>query len=348
MRHKLCKRLFKFWRQRATEGKLPELREFFDEADLNFRKAGVIIVREAGDIFYDFCGDEVMAALGADILGQSMTFCYPEKFKALQLESANICFDQQVGLDRFSRFSFGHRHKDVEWLLLPARDAIGDRVVLVGMSATFVEHDAMDALATGSDLVERIIAQDYLSLGKGVQFDQLSRQSWAVLDAMGASMSVDGVPVPRSTTAMGGDAAYAARKASLAKVLAVANPAEFAMQASKLGKLYNFHQVETFGQALEILKKDRVDVLIVDERIEGGVGLDLIQVTQDQEEAPACVLMLSPRQGAEDTTIKTENGLVHLLVKPLGDFALRKAIDDAGDYVHARQKDRFYEEGGTP
>ncbi len=344
MRHKLCKRMFKFWRQHAVSGKLPELREFFEETELNFRKAGVIIVREAGDVFYDFCGDEVMEVLGADILGQSMTFCYPEKFKALQLESADICFDQQVGLDRYSRFWFGHRHKDVEWLLLPARDAIGDRIVLVGMSATFVEHDELDVLAAGSDLVERIIAQDYLALGKEVQLGHLSRQSWAVLDAMGASVSVDGEPVPRSAMAMGGEAAYAARKASLAKVLAVASRQEFSGHASKLSKLYNFHQVETFGEALAVLEKDRVDVLIADERIEGGVGLDLIQIVQNQKEAAACVLLLTPRAGAEDATIRTENGFVHLLVKPAGDFALRKAIDDAGIFVRTRQKTRFYEE----
>ncbi len=235
MRHEHCKRLFDFWISRCEADRLPDLQSFFSEPTLKFRERGVVIIREAGDIFYDFCGDGVMQILGADILGKSMTFCYSEKFKALQLECVGICFEQHVGMDRYSRFWFGHRHKDVEWLLLPAWDEIGNRTVLVGMSATFVEPDALDALAQGSDLIERIIAQDYLSCGKEVDLDGLSRTSWAVLDAMGADMTVDGVAVPRSKVAIGGEAAYAARKTTAASVLAVTTSESFGRHAARLG-----------------------------------------------------------------------------------------------------------------
>ncbi|WP_262693016.1 hypothetical protein [Kordiimonas aestuarii] len=343
MRHKLCKQLFEFWQARYASGKLPDLQAFFDEASLKFHDRGVVIVREAGDIFYDYCGDEILKALGADILGQSMAFCYSENFKVLQLESAAVCFDQHVGLDRYSRFWFGHRHKDVEWLLLPARDTIGRRIVLVGMSATFVEHDTLDALAAGSDLIERIIAQDYLTLGKAIDLDGIGRASWAMLDAMGADVTVNGQPVRRSNVAIGGEAAYAARKASVASVLAVVDRNSFEGSAKMLEGLYSFRRVETFGDALAVLRKDRVDVLVLNEHVEGGLGIDLVKYVQDGEEDAACVLLLEPREGAEDTVVKTDQGLVYCLVKPVGDFALRKAVDDASKFVTSRQKKRFYD-----
>ena len=348
MRHEQCKKLFDLWCANREAGKLPDLQAFFTAPDLQFREHGVVIVRESGDIFFDFCGEGVMQALGADILGKSMTFCYSEKFKALQLESVGICFDQHVGVDRYSRFWFGHRHKDVEWLLLPAKDGIGGRTVLVGMSATFVEPDSMDALAQGSDLIERIFAQDYLADGGDVDFAPLSRTSWAMLDAMGAEMTVDGVPVPRSKVAIGGEAAYAAKKTASASVLAVTTSESFAAHAAKLHGLYKLRLVESLADAQAILEKDRVDVLLTAERIDGGLGLDLIRDVQNRGDDTGCVLMLEPRNGAVDTAVQTERGLVYCLVKPLGDFALRKAIDDAARFVVKRQKKRFYDEAGKP
>ncbi|WP_020400566.1 hypothetical protein [Kordiimonas gwangyangensis] len=344
MRHEQCKKLFDFWCANREADTLPDLKAFFAGPDLQFREHGVVIVRESGDIFYDFCGEGVMQALGADILGKSMTFCYSEKFKALQLECVGICFDQRVGVDRYSRFWFGHRHKDVEWLLLPALDSIGDRTVLVGMSATFVEPDSMDALAKGSDLIERIFAQDYLADGGEVDFAPLSRTSWAMLDAMGAEITVDGVPVPRSKVAIGGEAAYAAKRTATASVLAVTASESFSTHAAKLGGLYKFRQVASFEDAQAILAKDKVDVLLTGERVQGGLGLDLIRDVQNRGDDTGCVLMLEPRAGAVDTAVQTERGLVYCLVKPLGDFALRKAIDDAVKFVEKRQKKRFYDQ----
>ena len=348
MRHKHCKRLYKFWQSRSTSGDLPELQDFFGEAAPGFREHGVVIVREAGDVFFDYCGDDVLKALGADILGQSMTFCYSEKFKALQLESASICFDQHVGLDRYSRFWFGHRHKDVEWLMLPVRDNIGDRIVLIGMAATFVEHDTLDALVVGSDMIERVIAQDYLASATEIDFGGISRKSWAMLDAMGADVTVNGVPVKRSSASFGGEAAYAARKASVATVLAVTERESFLRTAEELRGRYSFKLVETVGEAISVLRKDRVDVLLVDERVRGGTGLDIIKEAQDRGEDTACVLMLEPRHAAQDTVVRTERGLVYCLVKPVGEFALRKALDDAGKYVTSRQKKRFYDTQVSP
>jgi hypothetical protein len=344
MRHEHCKKLFDFWRSRCREDTLPDLAAFFLEPSLNFKARGVVILREAGDIFYDYCGDEVLKVLGPDILGKSMTSVYSEKFKALQLESVGICFDQRVGVDRYSRFWFGHRHKDVEWLLLPAWDDVGNRTVLVGMSATFVAPDALDALAAGSDLIERIIAQDYLSPGRDVDLGSFSRTSWAVLEAMGAEITVNGDTAVRSKVAIGGEAAYAARKTATASILAVTDLDAFTVHAGKLAGLYKFRQVESLEDARTILEKDRVDVMLVSERIEGGLGLDLIRDVQNRGGDTGCVLMLEPRDGATDTAVQTERGLVYCLVKPVGDFALRKAIDDAARFIAKKQKKRFYGE----
>ncbi|WP_417450468.1 hypothetical protein [Kordiimonas sp.] len=347
MRHKHCQRLFEFWQSRLSSGVLPDVGDFFSEPTLEFSDRGVVIVREAGDIFYDYCGERLLEALGADILGQSMTFFYSDKFKALQIESASVCFDQHVGLHRYSRFWFGHRHKDVEWLLLPARDSIGNRTVLVGMAATFVKHDELDKLVHGSDLVERIIAQDYLSAAAEVKFDVISRSSWAMLDAMGADVTVNGSKVARKKVAIGGDAAYAARKASAANVLGVADANEFARSAQTLRGLYSFRLLETYGDALAVLQTDRVDVLVVDERVRGGMGVDLIKYAMDQKIDLAAVLLVEPREGAKDTVVEVGNSLVHCLVKPIGDFALRNAIDNASEFVSKRQKMLFYNTAET-
>ncbi len=86
-------------------------------------------------------------------------------------------------------------------------------------------------------------------------------------------------------------------------------------------------------------------MLITGEHVEGGLGLDLIRHVQNRGDDTGCVLMLEPRDGAKDTAVQTERGLVHCLVKPLGEFALRKAIDDAARFVTKRQKKRFYYDG---
>jgi DNA-binding NtrC family response regulator len=161
---------------------------------------------------------------------------------------------------------------------------------------------------------------------------------------MGAEITVNGMAVTRSKVAIGGEAAYAARKTATASILAVTDLGSFAAHVGRLRGLYKFRQVESLESARAILEKDRVDVMLVSERVDGDLGLDLIRDVQNRGGDTGCVLMLEPREGATDTAVQTERGLVYCLVKPVGDFALRKAIDDAARFIAKKQKKRFYGE----
>lgn len=340
MQHQLSKDFYQYWESRRHVHGLPRLVEFTPAKLAEYDDCGFIFTLKNGDIVISHLGEKNRAVLSDDLVDRPITDLYPPALKAMQMALLMPCIQQKVGLLRRSRLWFGHRHKDVEWLFLPVYDQDNEEVAIVGLAVTFVERHEQDEVAVGSPMVERIITQNYLTQGKDFDPSAIDSHSWAVLDAMGARVRVSGHELQHDDRGIAGDAGLMAAKVARPNVLAVAQKQELGSVAERLGGRYNLRLVDTFEDARSILRSDMIDILVTTETVEDGCGLDLIHEAQSLSAFTACVMMLDRRAEAQDTRVEEDGSLVHCLVKPVGEFALRQALDDAGTHVDkARQRD---------
>ena len=333
MQHELCKQFLQYWKDSQPDDGLPELTAFSAGMLDVFDESGVTFRLDKGDIVFDYLGAGNMEVLAQDVIGRPYTDLFPYALQPLQMALVMPCFQQKVGMVRLSRVWFGHRHKDVEWILLPVIDPATSEVVLVGISNTFVEFDPRDSVEVGSTVVERIIQQNFLSLGQTVDLSVIDSHGWAVLDTMGARVAVDNECAGHAGRGIVGEAGLVATKIAHASVLAVASPSDFGQFLARFGARYNLKMVTTPEEAQEILAKDMIDVLVVTESIGSGRGLALMETAQKLNPFTACVMLLDQREKAEDTKVVVDGKFVQCLVKPVGEFALRQALDDANKHV---------------
>jgi hypothetical protein len=341
MQHKHSKTLLKYWDQAKGEKDLPSLQSFSPEVLAGFDECGVIFKLKAGEIILDYVGARNIAVLTSNLQGRPITDLFSHALKPLQMSLIMPCFQQKAGLVRTSRVWYGHRHKDVEWVLLPVWDETEEQVALVGLAVTFVPFDERDHVAVGSSMVERIIRQNFLSFQRDISLSVIDSHSWAVLDTMGAKICIDNEEVFEIGHGITGDAGLAANKVAHANVLAVAQASDFGRILSRLGARYNLKVVETLGEAREILRKDMIDVLVTTETVNDVGGLALIEEAQQTSAFTACVMMLDPRESAIDTQIVENGHFVQCLVKPVGEFALRKAVDEGNSHVSQSRQDNL-------
>jgi len=340
VQHGLCKKLFQYWEDQRQGEALPSLSAFSPEVLPAFGECGLVFRLKHGDIILEYTGTWNAQVLTSNLVGRPFTDLFPHALKPLQMSLFMPCLKQNIGMVRMSRVWFGHRHKDVEWLLLPVCDDETGETVLVGFSVTFVDFDERDYVTVGSAMVERIMWHNFLSLGRDVDLSVIDSHSWAVLDTMGAQIGVDGEPVSHAAAGIVGAAGLVATKVAHANVLAVAHPSDFGSILARLGARYNLKMVGTFEEARAILRADMVDVLVTTETVDDVTGLALIQEAQAVSAFTACVMMLDHRNEAGDTRLVEGNKFVQCLVKPVGEFALRKALDDANEHVvQHRQRD---------
>ncbi len=340
MQHRLSKDFFQYWKNQLPGEGLPHLSDFTPEKLAEFDECGLILSLQHGDIKIDYLGERNEAVLSADLLGRPITDLFPPALKAMQMALLMPCILQKVGLIRRSRIWFGHRHKDVEWLFLPVVSDEDGPVAIVGLAVTFVDSDERDEVVVGSPMVERIVTQNYVSLGNQVNISGFDSHSRAVLDAMGTKTMIDGHEVPSDDRGIAGEAGMVAAKASRPNVLAVVDPSDIGNVSERLGGRYNLRTVASFDEARAILRSDMIDILVTAESSGHGAGLDLINDAQGISAFTACVVMLDRRAEAKDARVEENGSLTHHLVKPVGEFALRQALDDAGKHVdRARRED---------
>lgn len=318
---------------------LPRLSEFSPEKLAEFDECGLIFKVQRGDLIVDYIGAKNRAVLSSDLRGRPITDMFPPALKATQMALLMPCVRQKVGVVRRSRLWYGHRHKDVEWLFLPVLDEETADVAVVGLSVTFVDRDERDEVEVGSPMIERIVAQNYLTFDRDIDVSVIDSHSWAVLDSMGALVTVEGKEVLHDDRGIAGDAGLVAAKVARPNVLAVTNQNDIGNVSDRLGGRYNLRVVDTFEEAQDILRKDMIDILVTAETLGEASGLELIQEAQKISAFTACVMMLDRREEAEDTRVEKDGSLVHCLVKPVGEFALRRALDDAGEYVDKARKE---------
>jgi len=340
VQHTLCKNFYQYWDSCRGENAVPYLASFSPEKLAEYDDCGFIFSFQHGDILIDYVGEGDKGVLPTGLIGQPITDIFPLALKAMQMALLMPCFQQKIGANRRSRLWFGHRHKDVEWLFLPALKEDTEEIALVGLSVAFVGRDEKDVVSLGATTVERIMGQNYLAFGQNVDVSVIDSHSWAVLDAMGAKVTVEGENIPHDDRGIAGNAGLVAVEVSRPNVLAVMQNGDMGKIGQRLGGRYNLRIVDTLEAARDILRQDMIDILVTGEAVNDGRGADLITEAQSISAFTACVMMLDQQGEAADARLEENGNLVHHLVKPVGEFALRQALDDAGTYVNkARQED---------
>ncbi|MBL4838673.1 MAG: hypothetical protein JKY34_13955 [Kordiimonadaceae bacterium] len=338
MHHQLCVDFYQYWLSCKQDGGLPPLSAFSPEKLAEFDDSGWIFALQDDEIVFQYLGEKSALVFSESMIGKPVGELHARSMREMQLGLIKPCFSLKIGISRISRVWYGHRHKEVEGLMLPVIDSESGAITIVGVSVTFVDPDSRDIIYFNASLVERIVSQNYLSFGQKIDFSILNAHCWAVLDTMGATISVDGIPLEHEKTGLAGEAGLEAVKAAHAKVLCVAPTEDFSFISNRIGERYNLHLVETEQEARWFLKSDLIDILITVEKFGDTTGVELIKQAQEISDYTACVLLLDQQAQAEDSREEKEGKLVYHLVRPVGEFALRKALDDANAYVMAKRR----------
>ncbi len=324
----------------AENGDLPLLSAFSRGELDGFGGQDVLMILDDNEIVYAHCGKRITEVVGKDLVGQSIFFAHPEEMVEPQRDLTMLGFIKKIGIQRLSRFWYGHRHKDIEFLLLPVEDDDRGGTAMIGLivSSSYNEHDI---LAEGHSSIERIISQKYLSLGKDVLLKNVSGSTWSFLHAMGTIVTIDDEIFEPAHTSIIGELGKKASSAGRPNVLAVCSVKELSKLLARFGARYKLKLVQSGEEAKTIIEIDSVDVLIASEILpDGNSGLELLKSVKSHCPSAGLVLMLENRKGAEDQVLQTDSGPVHCLVKPVGEFAMRQAVDDAILLMKSRNVER--------
>ena len=333
MHHQLCEDFYQYWLSCRPDNALPPMSAFTPQKSEEFSEHGFVLALENGDIIVKHMAAYSTSVLSEALVDRPLKELYLPSMQSMQTALVMPCFTRQIGMVRTSRVWYGHRHKEVEMILLPVSDEDTGTIYIVGVVVAFVDRDARDKISPPESLVERVVRQNFLSFGHKVDFSIIDPHSWAVLDTMGAVVLVDGAPIEHDTRGLAGGAGLVAAKAAHANVLGVAPSGDFSFISRRMGERYNLHLVQTQKEAVEILAGDMIDILVTVENFQDGTGTGLIEEVKKLSRHTACVLMLDRNPSAEDSRIEENDRLIYRLVRPVGEYALRKALDEANKYV---------------
>ncbi|WP_374765050.1 hypothetical protein [Yunchengibacter salinarum] len=334
MLNAISREFLQTWQRLAENGggaDLPAFDAVRDALGDLFAERGFCIHSGAEDFWLADVGRLPEAEMGPDLEGRPIGAGVPEAFAEVNRDLVSLCFRKQAGSVALLRYSFGHRHKDVEVTLLPVRGE-GGTPVLAGLFATFVEPDDRDDVNRTAAGSFRLLAQDYLSLGSPVQSDALGGLTRSVLSAMGTFFSIDGEEVKLSGTGLLGGRLEDVVRATRPNVLAVAPVRLFGGLLGRLGSWYNLKMVETRAEAADIIAADSLDVVITAEKLPDGSGLDIVALVQEAQPYSGTVMILEPREDGVEDVIRTPHGEVHCLVHPVGEFSLLQTVRAASRF----------------
>ena len=106
-----------------------------------------------------------------------------------------------------------------------------------------------------------------------------------------------------------------------------------------------FHAIEanTANQGLSVLKKQKIDLLILDVRLPGVNGLDILK--EVKEKYPDMEVIIVSAHGDMDTVIKAmQQGAIDYLRKPFRHIDIRIAIERTQRFLYLQQKIKKMEE----
>lgn len=113
-------------------------------------------------------------------------------------------------------------------------------------------------------------------------------------------------------------------------VLIVADEDDYSQFSRRLGQQYNVTHVEEGNMAVDRVALGTVDVLVTTQSLPDMTGAELIASLSKSSELPSIIIQDQIDQSA-DGTIEALMGRarVERLCRPVGEFTLKKAIDDA-------------------
>lgn len=333
MRHKLCKEFYEYWTSCCWGHNLPDISNFSDEIMTGFQGYGVILACRQNDIFIDYVGTNSNHIIPMQMKGACLTDLVAPALKAMQMALLMPCFSARIGMSRFSRYSYVTHTMDVEMLLLPVRVADTGLTALVGLCVSTLLPKVDSVPEENKTATEQVLLQNYLSLGRSVDLTVIDGHTWAVLDTMGAVVTVDGKKVEDEDGENTDQMVDSKSQPSKTKVLAVAKKADHSAIAARLGKRYDVTIVSTLSDARRILINEMVDILVAAETCDDCSGLDLLGVAQTLSAFTTCVFMLNPRWDGKQTLVKDKGVYVECLPEPFASNALADAIESARSHT---------------
>lgn len=331
MQHASIINFHTLWTEKCPKGnsekKFPDIDDFSATDLALFDERDCILSQKDGGFYFEQFGERLQYVTSQNLKTDEVFDIYPSVTQNIMRDMLRFCFQHQAGLNRVSRFWVSHRHVDVEWILLPAYDRAGE-LVMIGGSVSFADHHERDLLVANSEDIERILVQNYLSVGGKLSLQQLSIEARSYLAVMGTKLAIDNKEVTiRGEKALGGAAAIAA-KVARPSVLIVSDVQPFVPYITRLASRYNLKMVETLHEASEILALDAIDVLVVSEQLPNAQsGLDLLEKAMAHLAHTGLVVLLEDRHQKDDDVIEVGGQSIPYLTKPVGEFALRQAVE---------------------
>lgn len=344
MRHTFCNEFYAYWTSCCWGHNLPDISSFTPEKMQQYGGFGVILSLRGGDIFIDHIGNSPDHIIAKDLISQPLTDMAVPALKAMQMMLVMPCFEQKIGLNRFSRFVGADGHRNVEMLFLPVRHADENKVSLVGICVSPPHVGYGPRICTSETVNEQILHQNFISLGHTVDLSIIDAHTWAVLDTMGSKLTVDGTQVDGPVACTEGSkhapkaSGASSEEPKQSTILVVAKDADISGIIGRLSSRYNLMSATNIHDAKRLLINEMIDVLVTAEYIDGGSGLDLISEARQVSAYTACVFMLNAREDGEDTLIEEKGNFVQCLVSPVTDNTLRQAMDDAQTHVSQRSR----------
>lgn len=288
---------------------------------LSMTEKGVVLRR---------AGENIQAALPEDMQDRPIKRLFGEALQPVQEALLRPCFDTGLGLFRQSRLWLGDRHCDIEALLMPVPGPNGAGCDLIGIVQASNRCALEASEGISNEIIERLTCQAYLTLGRSVTLEPFDSQTWAVLDAMGTSISVDGKELAPPQRLAQDAASRHVRRLNRTNVLIVGREDDLAAYSARLGTNHRLLSAASGREALAVLRNDSVDVLMSAETLPDMSGLSLINTARTLSQHTAGILV---HEGAASMPApkSTPDLVVDHLCKPVGEFTLMQAVNDAGE-----------------
>ena len=259
---------------------------------------------------------------------------YPATVRPIHYDLLLAGFASRLSIYRLARYWFGHRFRELEWLFVPVYTA-SRKVQLVGGAVPLSAHvDPRDSLDLTRNGTERLIEHSYIAGGDGRASLSLKPLTWSYLTASRTAVHLNGKAVAPEKQGIGGLAVSKAREASRPSVLVVGAFADHEAVLNVMSRHYRIRKSESISDAKNIMRDDRIDVVIAESHLPDGDGNQLFHFGSEQNTRFGGGVLVSDWEDQKDD-IREEgpSGLTFSLIRPVGEYALRRAVEEIAIYI---------------
>lgn len=333
MDQSVIEKIFDHWKQCRQASGYPEVAAFLALVREDHPDRFVHLQCRDGDVFAQCFGAKISATLPVADLQQSIFMQYAPAMRPTQMALMMPCFQEGLTMHRQSRFWLGDRHCDIEILLMPAMNSETEQIEMVGVIAAHRSALLEKSEGLSNELIERIAQHSYFSLGNTGSICAFDSQIWAVLEAMDAVISLDGVEMTPPPFLMPDDASRQARQTNHINVLIAGAKEDFDALTPRLGPKCRLLHAADGTTALESLEDDMIDVLVTAEFLTDMAGIDLVERARGISSYTASIVIHEGAASMPDRPAPSghmPDMVTDHICKPVGEFTLMQAINDAG------------------